>query len=59
MDQAEEVNCPVSSLGQTETFKSLLASLHPYNDGNLLFSNVVCNDFIEKLTVKDCSPSYW
>ena len=50
MDQAEEVKCLVSSLTQTETFTSLLTLLNPYIDGNLLSSNIVCNDFIEKLS---------
>ena len=61
MDQAEAVKCLVSSLTQTETFTSLLTLLKPCNyiDGNLLFSNIVCNDFIERLSisVKGCSPT--
>ena len=53
MDQAEAVKCLVSSLTQTETFTSLLTLLKSYNyiDGNLLFSNIVCNDFIERLSI--------
>ena len=57
MDQAEVVKCLVSSLTQKETFTSLLTLLNPYIDGNLLFSNIVCNDFIERLSVKGCSPT--
>ena len=57
MDQAEVVKCLVNSLTQKETFTSLLTLLNPYIDGNLLFSNIVCNDFIERLSVKGCSPT--
>ena len=53
MDQAEVVKCLVSSLTQKETFTSPLILLNPYIDGNLLFSNIVCNDYIERLL------TYW
>ena len=55
MDQA--VECLVNSLSSTDTFKSLLDLLQPYINGKLSFSNIICSDFIEKLTVRDCSPT--
>ena len=55
MDQ--EVDFIVNSLSKSNTFKSLIALLAPFINGNLSFSNIICSNFIEKLTVRGCSPT--
>ena len=51
------VNSLVSSLSKTDAFKSLLGLLDPYISGSLSFSNIICSQFIEKLTLTECSPT--
>ena len=50
------VNSLVSNLSKTDTFKSLLGLLDPYISGSLSFSNIICSQFIEELTLTDCYP---
>ena len=47
----------VVSLTETESYKFVLASLQPYVCGTLNFSSIICNDFLNNLFIKDCSPT--
>ena len=47
----------VVSLTKTESYKFVLASLQPYVCGTLNFSSIICNDFLNNLFIKDCTPT--